>query len=327
MAVLGTGCQLRQREHFEQKPLKVTVRSMQHTESICRHTYVAEVEEQSSVALSMQRAGQVLRVAVKTGDKVQAGQLLMEVDSTQALSAKQAAEAILRQAEDGLARAMQVYREGGLTEQQRVDIETKLTQAKSLYETACKSVEDCRLTAPTSGVIGKVHATAGQNVVPGVTQMLLMNTESMRVRFAVPEMEIATIRIGDKAWVELPALKQTGLEAVVTEKSMIAGRLAHTYDVVATLKGDRVEVLSGMMAKVQLERDRIDGYVLPQSCVQILPDGAKVWVANGHTAARRDVKIGQYVAEGVLIVDGIHELDQVIIEGYQKLWQGAEITY
>lgn len=328
--LLLSGCRMRSEKLPEVRPIAVEVLTMTEQTVVPRHTYIGEIEEKSSLALSSQTAGRITEVNVGLGSRVRAGQVLLSIDSTQAVNARLSAEAMLRQAEDGYARACAIYKEGGLTEQKRVEIESQLAQARSMYASAAQLVAECRVTAPVSGVVSELRAKAGETTVPGVPLLTIMNIEGFVVRFAVPEQEIAHIRTGDSATTQVEAAGINGLPVVVTDKSLVPNRLAHSYEVTAAL-GNRTnaaaQLLPGMMCKVTLEADCISGYMLPQSCIQLLPEGAKVWVAREGVAQRIGVTVGQYVSGGVLITEGLESGDQVIIKGYQKLWQGAAITY
>lgn len=317
---------MRSEKQQEVRPIAVEVQTMEEQTTVSRHTYIGEIAEKSSITLSAQTAGRILEVNIGAGSRVKAGQVLLSIDSTQAAGARRAAEATLRQAEDGYARACALYKEGGLTEQKRVEIESQLAQARSMYASAAQLVAECRVTAPVSGVVSELRAKAGETAAPAVPLLTIMNIDGFVVRFAVPEQEVSHIRMGDNATIDVEAAAAKGLPVTITDKNLIPNRLAHSYDVTAALHAP-AGLLPGMMCKVTLEADRLSGFVLPQSCIQLLPEGAKVWVAREGVAQRIGVSVGQYVSGGVLITEGLESGDRVIIKGYQKLWQGAAITY
>lgn len=328
--MLLPGCRMRSEKQQEVRPIAVEVQTMEEQTTVSRHTYIGEIAEKSSITLSAQTAGRILEVNIGAGSRVKAGQVLLSIDSTQAAGARRAAEATLRQAEDGYARACALYKEGGLTEQKRVEIESQLAQARSMYASAAQLVAECRVTAPVSGVVSELRAKAGETAAPAVPLLSIMNIDGFVVRFSVPEQEVSHIRMGDNATIDVEAAAAKGLPVTITDKSLVPNRLAHSYEVTAALSSRTnaaAGLLPGMMCKVTLEADRLSGFVLPQSCIQLLPEGAKVWVAREGVAQRIGVSVGQYVSGGVLITEGLESGDQVIIKGYQKLWQGAAITY
>lgn len=326
VCVCLSACQLRETHQQSVRPIAVEVQTMTQQTSVFRHTYVGEIEEKNRVSIGAQTAGRIVAVYVERGEKVEAGQLLLCIDSTQAVNTRLSAEAVLRQAEDGFTRACVLYKEGGITEQKRVEIETKLAEARSMYASAARMVAECRVTAPVAGVISECHARVGETVAPGIPLLTIMDIDGFVVRFAVPETEIAAIHIGDKARMEIAAIEVTDLPLVITEKSMVASKITHSYEVVAALQTS-ANVLPGMSSKVSMETDIVSGYVLPQNCIQVFPDGARVWFAEDNIAIRKNITIDQYVENGVLVTTGIQSGDKIITKGYQKLWQRAEITY
>jgi len=159
-------------------------------------SYVGVIEENSSVALSFSTMGTIEKIYVSEGDFVNRGQLLARLDPTSAQSMLNAAEAALRQAQDGYSRLKSVHDEGSLSEIRMVDIETKLQQAQSSFDIAKNNMENCSLHAPASGVIGKKMAQAGENTIIGKTVLTLLDISSVKAVFSVPESEISSIPAG-----------------------------------------------------------------------------------------------------------------------------------
>lgn len=323
------GCQRLPKRKAQQEvqaiPVKaLTISAQTHA---CTHTYVGKIEEVSSVPLSAQTAGQITAVCVKTGDRVRTGQELLHIDDTQARNALQAAEATFQQAQDGYQRAQQVYAEGGITEQKMVEISSQLEQAKSMLAIARKSQKDCILRAPTDGVIGKCRAKAGQTIAPALPVITLLNMDGYNVVFDVAEADIATLQIGDHGAIQIPAIGQDTFPIRIVEKNLIANTIAHTYTVKAVLLGKHKHLLPGMVSKVWLQAQRVSGYFVPSECIQTLSSGKSVWVVVDGQAQRRKVETGQYVSGGVLITNGLQPGDQVIVEGFQKMYNGARVVY
>ena len=117
-------------------------------------TYVGIVEEHEGTAVSFTGIGVVKRVLVSEGQAVSRGQLIAEMDDTQARNLLSGAEAAMAQASDALERYGMLHDNGSLPEVQWVEIQSKVAQAKSQLEIAKKNLADCRLTAPVSGIIG-----------------------------------------------------------------------------------------------------------------------------------------------------------------------------
>ncbi len=111
-------------------------------------TYVGIIEEREATAVSFTGMGVVKRMLVSEGQAVSRGQLIAEMDDTQARNLLSGAEAQMTQANDALERYKMLHDNGSLPEVQWVEIQSKVAQAKSQLEVAKKNLADCRLTAP-----------------------------------------------------------------------------------------------------------------------------------------------------------------------------------
>jgi len=290
--------------------------------------YVGAVESVRETPLSLQTAGRVLSIHCKNGDRVRRGQILLRVDSTQAVNALRTAEATLRYAEDGFNRLKQVHGAGAVTDQKMVEVESQLARARSMYSAALRQVSECELKAPSDGVVSGLDIAVGQSVVPGLRLLTILDLTAFQVRFTVPEAEIGAIRTGQQGQMECAAV-QRSYPVRITDRGLEANRLAHTYEVVARIDGGQDILRPGMVAKVKLANSQQptanSQIVIPANCILMKPQGATVWLARGDKAERVMVTIGGYRADGVLVTDGLNIGDTLITEGYQKLYEGCKI--
>ena len=171
--------------------MKVTV--ITETQESVSQNYVGTVEAVSSSVLSFAVAGNVTNVYVKNGQRVAQGTLLAELDPTSYNDSYSAAQAALRQAQDGYDRLKQLHDKGSITEVQWVEIQTKLEQAKSAEALARKNLENCKLYAPFAGVVGKTDIALGMNAMPGMSAITLLKIDQVEVRFPVPENVISDV--------------------------------------------------------------------------------------------------------------------------------------
>ena len=322
-------------------PIPVQVQVVGEQTSVAQHTYVGTIEEERRVPLSVETGGQVLEVACRMGERVQKGEVLLCVDSASAIDAREAARATLRQAEDAYRRVTEVHGAGGVTEQQLIEVETKLAQARSMAAMAERRVENCVLRSPSDGVVGEVHVAEGQMLSPMTPAMTLYIVDRLYVTFSVPESEVAEIAVGDMGSMEVPAIEQgaklvptcresqepsTSFPVRVVEKGMKANALSHAYPVRAEVLKKGL-LLPGMVGKVRMQGQQSEGVVIPAACVQVTTEGKSVWVVQeDSTAVRRRIQIGQYVPNGVLVTDGLQTGDRVVTDGFQKLYKGAKVS-
>ena len=239
--------------------------------------YVGDIGSEQEVNLSFPLGGTLTKVAVKNGDYVVKGQLLAEVDATSATSIHATALATLRQAEDAHRRLEAVHREGGLSEVKWVEMETNLEKARQTEVSARKHMEECSLRAPFSGVVSCGSPLVGQEMHPGEPFARLLDMRRLRVQFSVPEQEISLIRVGDEASAEVSSIGKEKLTLRVSDKSLSANPLGHTYKVYASIVSGNVKnLLPDMVAKVHMKLNDQGGIVVPSGCVQTMPEGTVV---------------------------------------------------
>ena len=294
------------------------------------HSYVGIVEEREATAVSFTGMGVVRRVLVSEGQAVGRGQLLAEMDDTQARNTLAASEAALMQANDALQRMTILHDAGSLPEQQWVEVQSKVAQARAQQDAAKKNLADCRLLAPVSGVVGTRHVKAGETALPSQAVVTLLDVSSVKVKVSVPEAEINSIEPSTPSTVGVAAANKTVTGGRI-EKGVQADPLTHTYDIRINVPNPDRKLLPGMVANVNFSpsEDIVTVPTLPVTCIQRPADGTLfVWtIANDSTAHRQTVGIGQMSGNRIAITSGISAGQRVVTEGYQKLSEGNKVIY
>ena len=288
--------------------------------------YVGDIGSEREVQLSFLLGGTLTKVAVQNGQTVSTGQLLAEVDATTANSLHATAVATLRQAEDAYRRLEAVHKEGGISDVKWIEMETNLEKARQTEVSTRKHLEDCAIKAPFSGVISCGNHHVGQELKPVEPFARLLDMNKLRVDFSVPEQEISLIHVGDAVTATVPALNDREIALRISDTSLIANPLGHTYKVHASIvSGDVKGLLPDMVAKVNVKIGAAGGIVVPTDCVQTMPEGTVVWVVVDGKAQHRQVVVGDFIKNGVVIKEGLSAGDIVVKAGQQKLYTDANV--
>ena len=243
-------------------------------------------------------------------------------------SSYEAAKASLEQAEDAYSRMKELHDKGSLPEIQWVEVQSKLRQARSMEEIASKNLKDTRLYAPFSGVIAEKNVEAGQNVAPGVPVVKLVSLSGLKVRISVPETEVGHVSLGQEVEIIVPALNGKRYTGRIAEKGIVANALSRAYDVkIQLLEADK-ELMPGMLTEVRLDSQKAGILcVIPAHIVQIDEKNRSfVWVDDNGKAKKRVITCGDFTAEGVTVVEGLHQGDRIIVEGQQKVCNDTKLS-
>ena len=319
---------VREQKQQDEQPIQCEVITVQPTTSRSRYTYMATVQAEAHIPLSLPLGGTITRVNVKPNTEVSNGDVLLQVDDTQARHALAAAQASLKQAQDAMRRSTPMHEKGLITDIQMVDIQTKLEQAKAAVAAAKQQLQQCTLTAPQNGLITFSDLYVGQHLPPQVTVMTLLDMSGFTVLIHVPEAEVSQLQPGDSAMVSIPALQAENLTARLTQIGVQANSLTHTYPIQAVISLPPAGLLPGMVGTLTMQQTQNNAIVIPQRCITMLPEGAAVWLINSHNKAeRRIVTTGSFTNNGVQILSGLTEGDKLVVAGYQKLYNDAQVNY
>lgn len=324
-----TGCTKKTKySHLTDKPLPVEIEVVGESNRVVEDTYVGVVRPETDIALVFPWGGQITGIYVKSGDRVREGQLIATVDSTQAKSLLESAEAMHAQAKDAYNRLRPLHEKGGISDVKWVEMETNMEKARSMVISSRKRYDECSLRAVQDGIVTINNVDVGQHVTINQPIGKLMDLTAYSVEFTVPESEIGALKIGEEITVSLPALSNQ-YEAKISEKALTSTHVAHTYRVKAeiTAKEAAEDLLPGMVCRAIIKQREHNGYIISAGCIQTQQRGHSVWLLRNGRAERQMVKIGAYVENGVLISEGIAAGDTVIAKGYQKMYKGARVSF
>ena len=327
---MACGCG-NQKKDVEKAPTRVETEVVGAAPDNRGQTYVGIVEEREGTAVSFTSMGVVKRVLVSEGQRVGKGQLIAEMDDTQARNLLTAAEAQAAQANDALERYRMLHDNGSLPEVQWVEIQSKVAQANSQLEIAKKNLADCRLTAPVSGVVGSKMIKAGETALPSQAVVTILDISSVKVKVSVPETEVGDITVTTPTRIKVEAADKE-VSGGRIEKGVQADALTHTYDIKINVSNGDGKLLPGMVASVQFVaalQQQAGQVTLPVTAVQKNADGSHfVWIVeNDSTAHRKPVTIGSTQGNRIIITGGVENGQRIVIEGYQKLSEGTRVVY
>ena len=326
LLLIGCGNKKAQKQTFDPiLPVEISVISQSNDNNL--RNYVGTTKSEMELPLSFPLGGKLTGIYVKYGQHVKKGTVIARVDATSAKSIHDAALATLNQAEDGYNRLKQVHDEGGIPDVRWVQMETDLEKARQTEITARKHLNECTLIAPQEGFISMDKHTTGENMLPTTPFCRIIDMNKMIVEFSVPEKEIGIIQVGDKAEASFPGLNNLIKTIEIIDKSFVSNPMGHTYTIKAKVPVENKDILPGMVAKIKLSLSEASGIVVPSSCVLTMPEGADVWTVKNGKAYRRNIKVGGFVKNGVVVESGLENGDTIITVGYQKLYNGAKVSF
>lgn len=273
-------------------------------------------------------SGNLERVYVDMGAKVRSGQLLAMIDTTELRQQYQQASATYQNARMNYQRTRDLADQNLVAKQEVDNAEAAMKVAKANYDLAATRLGYARITAPFAGYITKRYLDAGALVSPGNTTLFtLMDLDHMKVIVNVLEKDIPLIAIGKKAVVTVDAFPGKEFYGNVTRFSQAVDLSTRTMAVEIDIDNTDHRLKPGMFANVTLlVGEHRDALTVPTQAIFKDDNGYYLFVANGETAKRVNVKIGVEQGTKTEILEGLDAAAQVITTGQQLVKADGPIS-
>ena len=296
------------------------------------------------VDLSLEIAGTVKALQFESGQKVTAGQLLLQLDSDVEKALLGTAEAELGLAKIEHGRGSQLVGSQAIS---KGDFDRLAAQLKKAYASVAQlnaALAKKSILAPFSGTIGIRQVDVGDYLASGTMIATLQNLSSLYVDFYVPEQAVPKLAVGQIAQVTVAAYPAQTFEAKISAINPKVDDATRNILVRATLPNPRGELLPGMFASLQVllpgANTRV---VVPESAISYTLYGNSVYVvvpkktaggepeknANGEpqwTVERRFVETGEHRNGRVVVSKGLNAGERVVSAGQLKLDTGAHVA-
>jgi membrane fusion protein, multidrug efflux system len=305
----------------------------------------------ATVTIRSQISGYMMKIDFKEGDEVKKGDLLAQIDSrpyeatlAQAKGALARDEAMLKGAQVDLVRYQGLAAQNAVPHQQ-LDTQVALVgQDQGLVEADRAAVQSaevnlqyCRILSPLDGRVGLRQVDQGNYVTPGDANGIVVITQlqPISVLFTVPEDNLQAIskRLQSGATLPAAALDRSGVNKLAdgtldTFDSQIDPTTG-TIKLRAQFPNETRTLYPNQFVNVRLLLDTHKGVTtISTAGIQRGVPGTFVYLVNAdaNTVSVRAVKLGVTDGDRVEVLAGLAPGDRIVIDGADKLRDGAKIT-
>lgn len=338
------------RRHFNMTPQSVGVATAKSEPIDVTLSALGTVTPLTTATVKPQVSGLLTKLYFKEGQTVQAGDPLAQIDPKPYQAALDRAKGQLAKDAASLANAKaDLKRYEPLAHQHAISIQQLATQQalvrsdngtveadKAAVETAAINLAYTRIVSPVAGSVGLHLVDVGNMVQAGQATGIVVVTElsPMSVIFSVPEDNIAAIeaRFSAGAVLEADAWDRSQTTKVASGKlaaiDNVVDPATGTVKLRAIFANTNRKLFPGQFVNVRLRVDTLDHQtVVPMSAIQRGPDGDFVFlVKSDHTVHQRSITPGVQDGDKVAIVKGLAPGDTVVIDGADRLRDGAPVT-
>jgi RND family efflux transporter MFP subunit len=304
--------------------------------------FVATVRSLRSTTIQPQVEGVVRRIFVKSGDRVRAGQPLVQIDPekqqasvTTWESTRVAREADVAFARQQLDRMQKLHEAGAVSRAELEQAETSYKTAQAQLSAIQSQIRESqvelqyyRVTAPTAGIVGDIPIREGDRVTTATPITTIDGPEGLEAYINVPLERAMELRPG--LTVEL--LDGDGKVIASNPITFVAPRAddaTQSVLVKATLRSvpSSIRVMQYVRARIVWSND--PAIAVPVVAVNRVSGQYFVFVAEegkqGFVARQKPVTVGDVVGEDYVVQTGLKAGERVIVSNIQKIGDGAPV--
>ncbi|TIO74750.1 MAG: efflux RND transporter periplasmic adaptor subunit [Mesorhizobium sp.] len=256
------------------------------------------------------------------GARVAQGDVLARLDDSEVRAALGELEARRALAEQEFQR-QSVLAEKNAASQQALDrAQSELSQIEALVAGQKARLETYVIRAPSPGVVLRQDGEVGEIAELGTVLFWVGEPKPLLVVAEVNEEDIPRVEIGQRTLLRADAFPGQNLEAVVDRITPKGDPVTKTYRVYFRLPDD-TPLRIGMSTDVNIViRVSKNALLVPSVAIE----GRDVFVVEGETTRRREVRTGIRGTNGVEVLSGIDARAQVISPYPTELADGARVT-
>lgn len=287
---------------------------------------VGTARAREAVVLTTRLSGIVARINFDEGQRVKAGDILVELDRGQVAAELDSARATLDDARQQLGRARQLRATQAVAEARIDQLEAAQRGAEARVRQMQARIEELKIVAPFDGRVGIRNVSLGALVPPGTVVTTLDDLSRIRVEFSVPEVFIAKLRPGMPVSAGSVAFGTRRFLGTVTVIDTRIDAATRAVKLISEFANPEEILRPGLFMNVVLTaEERPNALIVREDAIDPVGDKAFVYVVRNGRAARQEVTLGARLPGEVEVTSGVMADEMVVVRGLQRLRNGVPV--
>lgn len=328
------------------KPLELTHTEVMKVESVSmveRLRASGELQPINRVVMRAKTGGKILNLAVREGERVKAGEVILrfETDDLQSTllqreNDRDAAEAELTLAMQALSRAEQLAAKNVTSKEQlekaKSDVNANASKVQSLsaqVDIARVALRDTEVTAPFDGAVASRAVEAGSQVSADAELLTVVDTRILEAKVLVSTRDIPRISVNQVAELQIDGLERQTIRGAVARINPVADSGTRFVPVHLQIPNHDGKLWGGMFATGSiLVREKADTLVVPTISLRKDETGDYVLKLHDGHLQRQPVLVGQAWNGGSLveIAHGLRDGDTIVTAPLPELQPDVAVT-
>ena len=289
------------------------------------YTGTAPLEARGESQVVAKTSGVALSVYAEEGQFVEAGQVLVKLDSARAqLQAAQSA-AQVRKLQANYARAQKLAEQSLISANDLDQLKFDLENARAANRLSNLEVSYANVRAPISGVVALRSIKPGNFVQINTPIFRIVDTGRLEATLNVPEREIASLKPGMTVALQVDALPGRKFDGTIDRIAPVVDAGSGTFRVITAFENGGV-LQPGMFGRFRIEHDqRTDALVMPRTALLEDEGEAAVYTVREDKAVRVPVTLGYMDGQWVEVTKGLKAGEPVVTAGKVALREGSAV--
>ena len=281
-------------------------------------SYTATVEPYKRNSISSSVPNRIKKIYVEVGDKVYAGQKLVDLD--QANLAQQKLQ--LDNLELEYNRVKELFAVGGASQQQVDQLRTQYETTKTAYGNLD---ENTVLVSPVNGVVTARNFDNGDMASGAI--LTVMQIQPVKVLVNVSESDFTKVKIGMSVDVNVEVYGDEVFKGKVSLIHPTIDPATRTFVTEINIPNTDSRIRPGMFARVNIDFGNVNRVVVPDQAV-VKRSGSEdrfVYVYKDGKVSFNQVQLGRHIDKTYELISGVENGAEVVIAGQSRLKDGASV--
>lgn len=277
------------------------------------------IEPNEQVDLKSEVSGVAEKIFFQEGSNVTAGQTLLKVNDAELQAQLLQAKTKVSLTSENERRAKLLIAKEAISKEEYDVAYAELRSAQAQVQLVVAQIQKTSIKAPFSGKIGLRYISPGTYITPATPIAKLVNSQQVKITFAVPEKYATQVKKGGKITFTVSGNSKSYTAEIYAIETQIEVT-NRTLQVRALADNSHGELIPGSFANIELILDVIEKALLvPTEAVIPIQNGKKVFVAKNGKAKSVFVTTGTRTKDDILILDGIQVGDTLLTSGVMSL--------
>lgn len=290
--------------------------------------YTATLQAYEEIHMAPASPGRIEKIFVEVGNRVNKGDLLVQMDRTQLHQA----EVQLRTLQADFRRFDTLQKVGSIAQQQYDQIKSQL---EILQANVDFLRENTKLQAPFNGVVsgkyfepGEMFSGAPNTMVGKAAIISLVQIDRLKAVVPVSERYFPMVKMGMEAVVSSDIYPERVFTGRVFRIHPTVDAASRTFNVEIAIENRDGALRPGMFIRASFDIDQVEAMVLPAIAVLKLQgsNDRYLFVEENGKARRIPVTVGKRYDDNVEVIsDQLKKGDRVIVSGQARLLDGVAV--